>query len=156
MTVVADTSPINYLVLIGQIGVLRVLYGRVVVPPAVLTELRHKMAPESVREWAIHLPEWVAVVDTKDSAPIPGLGAGESDAICVAGEIAADVILIDEQAGRREAVRRGLRVAGTLAVIDEAAQGGLLSFDDAVERLTETSFRVSPDVLAAIRRRRLK
>jgi len=47
--VVADTSPLNYLVLIGEIGILRRLYGRIVVPPEVLTELADSGAPPEVR-----------------------------------------------------------------------------------------------------------
>jgi predicted nucleic acid-binding protein len=61
MVVVADTSPIDYLVLIGQIDLLRRLYQRVLVPPAVLLELTHKRAPEAVRTWvsgnAVHLTD---------------------------------------------------------------------------------------------------
>jgi predicted nucleic acid-binding protein len=48
--VVADTTPLNYLILIQQIDILRVLYGRVVVPAAVLAEMRAEAAPVAVRE----------------------------------------------------------------------------------------------------------
>jgi predicted nucleic acid-binding protein len=46
MVVVADTSPINYLVLIAQINLLPRLYTRILIPPAVLAELKHPLAPE--------------------------------------------------------------------------------------------------------------
>ncbi len=62
-------------------------------------------------------------------------------------------MLIDEQVGRQEAARRGLKVAGTLAVLDEADQAGLLNFDKAVDRLRETSFRLSQAVLAEIQQK---
>ena len=39
MIVIADTSPINYLILIGEIEVLSALYGRVLIPPSVREEL---------------------------------------------------------------------------------------------------------------------
>ena len=52
MVVVADTSPINYLVLIGQIDLLTRLYTRILIPPAVLAELKHPLAPKPVRNWA--------------------------------------------------------------------------------------------------------
>ena len=64
------------------------------------------------------------------------------------------MLLIDEQARRQEAVRRGLRVAGTLSILDEAEQAGLVNFDDAVAQLRKTSFRVSHAVLAEIRAKR--
>ena len=66
----------------------------------------------------------------------------------------AEVLLIDEQAGREEAVRRGLKVAGTLSVLDEADQSGLVNFDAAVARLRQTGFTVSQAVLVEIKERR--
>ena len=52
MVVVADTSPINYLVLIGQIHLLIRLYTRILIPPAVLAELKNPLSPKPVRDWA--------------------------------------------------------------------------------------------------------
>ena len=46
MVVVADTSPINYLVLIARIELLKQLYARILIPPAVLAELKHPAAPK--------------------------------------------------------------------------------------------------------------
>jgi predicted nucleic acid-binding protein len=66
----------------------------------------------------------------------------------------AEVVLIDEQAGRQEALRRGLNVAGTLSVLDEADQAGLVVFDNAIAELRKTSFRVSQAVLSEIREKR--
>jgi len=66
----------------------------------------------------------------------------------------AEVLLIDEHAGRQEAVRRGLRVAGTLSVLDEADQAGLVSFDQAITQLRKTSFRVSQAVISEIIQKR--
>ena len=77
-------------------------------------------------------------------------------AIALAAEVHADVLLIDEQAGRQEAVRRGLRVAGTLSVLDEAEQAGFVNFDDAVAELQKTSFRISQAVLSEIRAKRFR
>ena len=69
-------------------------------------------------------------------------------------EAGADALLIDDQAGRKEAMRRGLAVAGTLAVLDDADEAGLLKFEDAVARLQGTTFRISRAVLSEIRRKR--
>ena len=66
----------------------------------------------------------------------------------------AEVLLMDEQAGRQEAVRRGLRVAGTLSALDEADQAGLVNFDQAVAQLRKTSFRVSQAVVSEIMQKR--
>src|SRR6188474_3324959 len=100
MLVVTDTSPINYLVLLAQTAVLPALYTHVVLPPAVVTELQDMEAPEAVRTWVADLPAWCVVrrptlleaVDT-----FLYLGAGERDAIVLAQELRADVLLIDEE-----------------------------------------------------------
>jgi len=144
MVVVADTSPINYLVLIEQIDVLTRLYTRILIPPAVLAELKHPLAPKPVRDWACDTPKWLEVLSPKDSLTLAQLDLGETEAIALATEMHAEVLLIDEQAGRQEAVRRGLKVAGTLSVLDEADQAGLVSFDQAVAQITENQFSRVP------------
>jgi predicted nucleic acid-binding protein len=154
MVVVADTSPITYLVLIGHIDLLPRLYVRILIPPAVLEELEHPSAPQPVRDWASQTPPWLEVRSPERAVAFPHLDLGESQAIALATEMRAEVLLIDEQAGRQEAARHGLRVAGTLAVLDEADQAGLIDFEEAIARLRQTSFRVSQAVLADINRRR--
>jgi predicted nucleic acid-binding protein len=154
MVVVADTSPINYLILIAQIELLKQLYTRILIPPAVVAELKHPIAPKPVRDWADNAPEWVEVLSPKSRLMLAQLDLGESEAIALATEVHADVVLIDEQAGRQEAVRRGLKVAGTLSVLDEADRAGLVIFDNAITELRKTSFRVSQAVLSEIREKR--
>ena len=61
MIVVCDTSPLNYLILVGTEGVLPVLFEQVLAPPAVLLEMRHVKAPERVRRWAVVPPAWLEV-----------------------------------------------------------------------------------------------
>ena len=154
MVVVADTSPINYLVLIDQIGILPLLYRRVLIPPAVFDELTHPAAPVPVRDWTERHPMWLEVVSPKNTIALAQLDLGESQAIALAGELGVDVMLIDELAGRREAKRRGLKVAGTLSVLDDADNAGLVKFDEAITRLRKTSFRLSQAVLAEIEQKR--
>ena len=153
MVVVADTCPINYLILIAQIDLIKQLYTRILIPPAVLAELKHPVAPKPVRDWADSAPEWVKILSPKSRLILAQLDLGETEAIALATEVHAEVVLIDEQAGRQEAVRRGLKVAGTLSVLDEADQAGLVIFD-AIAELRKTSFRVSQAVLSEIRGKR--
>ena len=63
MIVVADTSPLNYLVLVEQHDVLRRLYGRIVAPRGVVAELLASGSPPLVRRWAAEPPEWFEVHD---------------------------------------------------------------------------------------------
>jgi predicted nucleic acid-binding protein len=152
MIVVADTTPINYLILIEEIDVLPMLYGRVIVPRLVSEELMRSRAPAMVREWMKQPPDWLEVlsptpvVDTK----LAKLDAGERDAIALAEQLSADQLIVDELLGRREAERRNLPVIGTIGVIREAAEMGLLDLRSAFERLQQTSFHVSPAILASL------
>jgi predicted nucleic acid-binding protein len=154
MVVVADTSPINYLVLIGRIDLLPRLYTRILIPAAVMAELNHRLAPKPVQGWASNAPKWLEVLTPNTNLTLGQLDPGESDAIVLAVEMHAEVLLIDDLAGREEAVRRGLRVAGTLSVLDEAAQAGLVNFEEAIAQLRQTSFRVSDAVVSEIVQKR--
>ncbi len=50
MIVVSDTSPLSYLVLIEEVEVLPAIFGRVVIPPAVVEELQAPGAPDAVKD----------------------------------------------------------------------------------------------------------
>lgn len=152
MIVVADTSPLNYLILLGNIDILKEIYGRVVIPGAVLNEMQHPEAPPAVRALASAPPAWLEVrrVQQMDRSLNAGLGAGECEAICLAMEVAADVLLIDERAGRQEAEARHIPVAGTLAVLLQASLRGYFDFPEALQTLRRYGFRVSQAIEAAM------
>ena len=75
------------------------------------------------------------------------LGAGEREAITLAEEISAELLLVDDGTGRQEARRRGLAVRGTLGVLGLAARHGLTDFPNAIARLRATNFRVSEELV---------
>jgi predicted nucleic acid-binding protein len=110
MIVVADTSPINYLICIGEIDILARLYGVVIIPRAVRDELSRDRAPEMVRRWIAGPPAWLEVrIPTikPDAALIAAeLDAGEFDAILLAEELGASELIRDDRDGRKEAERR--------------------------------------------------
>lgn len=145
MIVVADTSPLNYLILIGEIKLLPALYRTVLIPREVHRELLRMEAPATVRTWASNLPEWceVRLPESAPDSSLSELDPGERDAILLALDIGVDLLLMDESEGRREALRRSLRVAGTIAVLETAAHRGLIDFRSALERLEQTNFRLS-------------
>jgi predicted nucleic acid-binding protein len=79
--------------------------------------------------------------------PVARLDRGETEAIALAEELHADWLLIDETAGRNEAARRGLQTIGTLGILREGHQAGLLNLPTAINRLTATGFRVHPSLV---------
>ena len=154
MIVVSDTTPLNYLILVDLIDAVPGLFVRVYAPSAVITELSHSRAPESVRVWAVGPPEWLTVQDPTRTVASLKLGSGErSAAIAMGQELKADWILIHERKGTREAQGRGLRVAGTLTILEEAGGAGTprLRADDrpAGERDDFPRHRSSPERLRA-------
>ena len=149
MIIVADTSPINYLVLIKEIEVLPRLYGKIVIPEAVREELLRPEAPEIVRMWTAQAPAWIETrtpTSIADSS-LARLDAGERDAILLAAELNAEQLIVDDREGRRIAQERGIPVIGTLGVLKEAAAMGFVDLRDCVARLQTTTFYVAPEVL---------
>ncbi len=149
MIVVADTSPVNYLILIGAIDVLPALYQKIVVPPAVYNELQSDATPAQVRAWTTKPPAWFEVLPVTIllDADLENLDEGEKQAIALFEETNADALIIDERQGRAEAVKRGIFVIGTLGVLNSAAEKNLLNLPAAISKLQKTSFRASPTLI---------
>ena len=145
MLVVADTSPMNYLILIHQDTLLSLLYENVVIPPAVRGELQHPRTPTVVRVWVAHPPAWFAVQQPQhrlEAEQFPKLGVGEREAIALAHELQAPLLLMDDPDGREEAARRALRTTGTLGILEQAAMHELLDLPSVLTQLfTTTTFR---------------
>ena len=151
MVVISNTTPLNYLILIGLVDVLPVLYGEVAIPEAVFAELQRDKTPRPVREWIANRPEWLLVkqVQTEDPS-LERLHAGEREAILLTKQINADALIIDESDGRRVAQRLGIRVIGTMRVLADAAEAGLCDLEDVLDRLQRTSFRLSSRLKKAV------
>jgi len=147
--VVSDTSPIHYLILCGAETILPRLFSQVVIPPTVFDELQQSNAPSLVREWARSLPNWAAVRMPKELHLVLDLDPGEREAICLAQEIKAAAVLIDDRAGRRAAQHCGLAVIGTIGLLEEAAARDLLELPPTMERLRQTNARLDPDLIRA-------
>ena len=149
MIVVSDTSPLNYLILTRCEHVLPMIFGRVLVPPAVIGELRHAHTPPSVRAWVEHPPAWLEVRSPATVSSDLDLGLGETQAICLARELQADAVLIDERKATRAARQLGLRVTGTLGVLVIASRKGLIRLAEAFSALPPT-FRAPEALLKSL------
>ncbi len=152
MLVVSDTSPLNYLVLIGHVDVLPKLFGRVLTAPAVVSELTHPGCPQIVRQWASAKPAWLEVRPPSSLESSLKLGRGETEAISLAHEIHADVVLIDERKGTQAAEGLGLVVTGTLGVLQLADEKGVLKLAEAIGALRLTTFRCTDSVVEQLLR----
>lgn len=147
MIVLCDTSPLNYLILIGKVDILPTLFGEIFVPGAVIEELAHPGSSDGVRLWVASLPDWLIVKEPQAIESDLNLGRGEAAAISLALECQADLLLIDDRKGCRAAKTRGLAVAGTLNVLEKAAKLKLLDLSIAIADLRQTNFRIAEKVL---------
>lgn len=155
MIFVADTGPLNYLLLCGQVQLLPELFGSLLIPPAVHQEIMNPQAPATVRAWAGNLPAWVKVQSPQNATRFADLGPGEREAISLAMEVSADFVLMDETHGRQVAVANGVAVKGTLGVLEEAAGRGLVELRAATNALKSTGIFLAEEIIeAAIERDR--
>ena len=153
--VVADTGPLIALARVGRLDLLRRLYGRVVVPPAVHVEL----AIDSNRPGAKVLAGafaagWIVVEAVTDSSVRLELdqilGPGEAEAIALAEQEGARFLLIDDAKGRRTARARGIPVVGVAGVLLAAkSRGELAAVGPVLDRLSDAGYRLSPRLVAA-------
>jgi predicted nucleic acid-binding protein len=147
--VVSDTSPLHYLILCGAETALPRLFSQVVIPPTVFRELQQPNTPPLVRQWVRSLPPWAAVQAPKTLDLALDVDAGELEAICLAREIKAAAVLMDDRAGRSAAIHCGIAVIGTVGLLEQAAVRGFLELPQAMERLRQTNARLDPDLIDA-------
>ena len=150
--VVADTGPVHYLFLIGEIEILPAVFGEIHIPREVYSELCHTGAPSPLRNWALNAPIWLRIQDvTAPTEPaMLALGVGERSAIALAEFIHADLLLVDDRKASRAAIARGLDVTGTLGILRFAAEQGRIDIRQAVERLKTTNFRYRAEMLEGL------
>lgn len=101
------------------------------------------------------LPAWIEV-RALISVPSPSLirlDPGEREAIQLAVDLGINTVLLDDADGRREAEKLNLEVRGTLGILERGAKLGKINFRQALERLEETNFRITPAVRAAFIKR---
>ena len=145
MLIVSDTSPITNLIQIKQLDLLEQLFEKVILPEKVFMELcvyeAHKEEIEN-RSWLV-----VKTVQNKTAVKEleEYLDAGEAEALVLAKELNADLLIIDERKGRKTAEKYGLRIIGLLGVLVTGKRKGYLEKLKPIldELIKEIGFRVS-------------
>jgi len=142
--VIADTGPV-----IGHIDFPPRMFERVVLPATVQSELSHSLAPLAVQRWIADFPARLEIEETQTATLSTGIHKGEAAAIALGVAMHADLLLIDDRRGIRAAKQHGLRVTGTLGLLDIAAERSLVDFGTAIRKLEGTSFRRPEALLQA-------
>jgi predicted nucleic acid-binding protein len=101
MIVIADSSPLHYFILLEHVELLQRLYGRVIVPDAVVRELQAQKTPDAVRQWMSAPPDWLESrqVSVPADLALAKLDAGEREAIALAEALQADALLLTKEPG---------------------------------------------------------
>lgn len=124
------------------------------IPNAVFKELNAETAPIEVKNWLEKCPEWFEIKNVSSKIPedLKILDDGESEAIQLATELNADLLIIDERLGRKKAEEHGLRIIGTVGVLALANSKGLINIEEVFEKLESSSFYLSDDLKDFLRK----
>lgn len=145
--VVVNATPIISLSLADQLDLLRHLYGEVVIPPAVRSEvLTGGRSGKGVAE--LRAADWIKVValqDPRRADLLSDLDRGEAEVIALAQERSAGLVILDERLARRHALRLNLRITGTVGIFLRAKQKGLVSrIEPLIQQILNRGVHLSP------------
>ena len=140
--VISNSSPLIGLDRIGRPDIVESVFGRVLVPPAVVVGI----APSVVlRPWMQERPLSRLVPDALSDA---NLDAGETDAIALALELNPTWIVLDDLRARRLADRLGLPVIGTVGILRTAKLLGIVDrLEPLIDALRTTRFFVDQRIV---------
>jgi len=157
MKAVFNSSPLIFLTRLDVMEEILELFHHCYIPQAVLTEISFKEDETGAYINSLidseKLRVLVAKLDSLSNSLNQRLGKGESEAIALAIDLEADYIILDDSVARKEALKLGLKVKGTLALIrrihlDEKYI--IDDFDKFYQKLKEINFRVKRSVFDQI------
>ena len=151
MIVIADTTPIITLMKLQRLDLLEKLFDTVIVPHAVYEELISNTNYPDEKQMIVECP-FLKRLEVSDRQSIKilrevvGLDAGESEAIALAEEKNAALLIIDERKGRRVAKQMELKIIGTIGILLQAFDCEILSKTEILsyaEKLKNSKIRIS-------------
>ena len=150
MIVIADTTPLSELAKVGQMNLLRDLFGQVIIPQEVYNEVTTGTHPAAIE---VPLAIWIQVRSISDRQKLlelritTKLGLGECAAMILAEELGAGRLLVDDLPARRVAESRNLPLIGTVGTLLLAKQKGLIpNVKDVLDALIAQGARISQRV----------
>ena len=158
MIVVSDTTPLICLLKLDLLVVLQKMYREVALPEAVFDELAANTVfqeeAQAIRGCAFLRKEAVRnrfAVRVLEAEML--LDRGESEALVLAEDLQADLLLVDERRARAIAKQRGIPISGTLGVLLEAKRRGYVPLlRPLLETLRECNIHLSPALIHEILR----
>ncbi len=150
MKVVSNAGPLITLSQVGKIHLLKKLYGTIIIPETVQYEIVVQGQGAAGAE-EVGNASWINVQAVKNQLAVEflreRLDAGESEAIVLATELKADLLLMDEARGRRISEAHGINLIGTLGFLAIAKKRGLITkVKPLLEQLISVGFYMSSDL----------
>lgn len=147
MIVISDTSPVTNLIQIGQLDLLRKMYKSIIVPQAVYDELCEIPSQQAL----LKTQSWILVQRATNQNEVLSfqsyLDHGEAEALVLAQELNADLMVMDEIKGRKFGQELGLRVIGLLGILIQAKeQNYFAELKPYLEELVHLGFRIKPSL----------
>lgn len=125
--VVSNTTPIISLLKLDRLELLQKLYSEVYIPTAVHREIEAGKSKRFYRD--LLKVDWINIVEIQNKSAVKyflDLDEGEAEAIVLASEIGADLIMLDEKLGRFHAKQADLKVTGTIGILIKAKAAGFI------------------------------
>ncbi len=157
MIVISDASPIINLAILDRLDLLKSLYEQIVLPQAVFAELTVAGAGQP-GDAEVRNADWIEVIVCEDRQLVARLheelDLGEAEAIALAIQIKADLLLIDEKLGRSKAKDFHIKTVGLLGILIQGkAQGLVSSVTSLMDRLrSEANFRIGDELYNEVKR----
>ena len=146
MKIVSNSSPLIFFSAIGMLDTLAG-FGDISIPKAVYEEVTKNDLKGSNE---VKHADWIKVVEVEDHESIifsSTLDAGEAEAIALAIKQNADLILMDDLAGRRAATAYGIEVIGTLGLLKVLYQKGRIeNMKNVLDEIQKHGFWMSTDL----------
>ncbi len=138
-TIVSDTSRLILLDNIGELRILHLLFGEIIITSTIAKEFGEK------------LPKWIKVIDPKNkiyqNLLLTTVDKGEASAIALAVEQKECLLILDDQKARKLALKLGLKYTGTLALLVNAKLNGhIKSIVPILNKIRRTNFRLTPEL----------
>ena len=127
LKVVSNTTPLISLLKLSRLDILKDLYAEISIPFAVFQEIEAGKNKGYYQDFS--KIDWIKIIKIQDKQALKyflDLDAGESEAIVLATELRADLIIIDEKLGRFHARHADLKVTGTIGILIKAKNKGII------------------------------
>ena len=150
--IISNTTPIISLLKLNRLELLQKLYSGIYIPTAVYKEIEAGKSKGYYKD--LSKVDWINIIEIQDKQAVKyflDLDAGEAEAIVLATELDADLIILDEKLVRFHAKHAALKVTGTIGILIKAKSEGLIEkLKPLLDELTDKEVWISEKLKSEI------